>query len=172
MREIERGLSLRQPWAWLVVNGLKDLENRRWNTRFRGTFLIHAAQSNAYVNLTSEGGISFGEGYTPESAAHAFWTAMAVHNPMRARIEALEAVLRRVVHGLDELHGNRESSSECGPSGARAVERYQGELSGAIDSARELLGRRAACTFHADCRACEDLAVSCWRSALRHAQEP
>jgi hypothetical protein len=37
-------LSLRQPWAWMVVAGGKNIENRRWNTRFRGEFLIHAAK--------------------------------------------------------------------------------------------------------------------------------
>lgn len=37
-------LSLRQPWAWLVVEGLKPLENRRWNTKRRGPFLVHAAK--------------------------------------------------------------------------------------------------------------------------------
>jgi hypothetical protein len=40
-----RALSLTQPWAWLVVHGGKDIENRRWNTRLRGQFLIHASKS-------------------------------------------------------------------------------------------------------------------------------
>src|ERR1700712_1986361 len=37
-------LSLRQPWAWLVVNGFKDIENRSWKTKHRGPLLIHASQ--------------------------------------------------------------------------------------------------------------------------------
>lgn len=37
-------LSIRQPWAWLVVHGGKNVENRTWPTRFRGRFLIHAAK--------------------------------------------------------------------------------------------------------------------------------
>lgn len=37
-------LSLRQPWAWMVVHGGKSIENRKWNTRFRGAFLVHAAK--------------------------------------------------------------------------------------------------------------------------------
>lgn len=37
-------LSLRQPWAWMVVEGGKGIENRRWNTRFRGSFFVHAAK--------------------------------------------------------------------------------------------------------------------------------
>lgn len=39
-----KALSLRQPWAWLVVHGGKAIENRVWNTSFRGDFLIHAAK--------------------------------------------------------------------------------------------------------------------------------
>lgn len=37
-------LSIRQPWAWLILNAGKDLENRKWKTKFRGRFLIHAAK--------------------------------------------------------------------------------------------------------------------------------
>lgn len=39
-----RALSIRQPWAWLVVNGYKDIENRTWSTEFRGRVYIHAGQ--------------------------------------------------------------------------------------------------------------------------------
>ena len=35
-------LSVRQPWAWLIVNGIKSIENRTWRTKFRGRILIHA----------------------------------------------------------------------------------------------------------------------------------
>lgn len=34
-------LSIQQPWAWLIVNGFKDIENRDWRTTFRGPVLIH-----------------------------------------------------------------------------------------------------------------------------------
>lgn len=33
-----------QPWAWLIIHGGKTIENRGWDTRFRGRFLIHAAK--------------------------------------------------------------------------------------------------------------------------------
>jgi hypothetical protein len=36
-------LSIRQPFAWMIVHGFKDIENRTWRTHFRGPFLIHAA---------------------------------------------------------------------------------------------------------------------------------
>ena len=38
-------LSVRQPWAWLIVNGLKDIENRSWRTHYLGPLLIHASLS-------------------------------------------------------------------------------------------------------------------------------
>jgi hypothetical protein len=37
-------LSVRQPFAWLIVNGFKPIENRTWRTSYRGPLLIHASQ--------------------------------------------------------------------------------------------------------------------------------
>jgi len=37
-------ISIRQPWASLIVSSLKDVENRTWPTRYRGPVLIHASQ--------------------------------------------------------------------------------------------------------------------------------
>lgn len=37
-------LSIRQPWAWLILNAGKDIENRSWPTKVRGRVLIHAAK--------------------------------------------------------------------------------------------------------------------------------
>ena len=37
-------LSLKQPWATLLVHGLKQVEVRRWATSRRGKILIHAAR--------------------------------------------------------------------------------------------------------------------------------
>lgn len=39
-----KALSIRQPWAWLILNAGKDIENRDWPTSFRGRFLIHASK--------------------------------------------------------------------------------------------------------------------------------
>ena len=39
-----RALSIRQPWAWLVVNGYKDIENRTWSANFQGRIYVHAGQ--------------------------------------------------------------------------------------------------------------------------------
>jgi hypothetical protein len=37
--------SIRQPWAFLIASGFKDIENRSWRTNFRGEFFIHAGKS-------------------------------------------------------------------------------------------------------------------------------
>ena len=37
-------LTVRQPWAWAILNAGKDIENRDWATRFRGRVLIHASK--------------------------------------------------------------------------------------------------------------------------------
>lgn len=39
-----RTLTVRQPWAHLIIEGGKDVENRSWATSYRGTVLIHAGQ--------------------------------------------------------------------------------------------------------------------------------
>jgi hypothetical protein len=38
-------LSVRQPWAWMILHGGKDVENRDWPTKVRGRVLIHAAKT-------------------------------------------------------------------------------------------------------------------------------
>ncbi|GIW79108.1 MAG: hypothetical protein KatS3mg105_0915 [Gemmatales bacterium] len=44
MPEIEYALSIKQPWATLLVNGIKTIEIRSWPTRHRGIVYVHAAR--------------------------------------------------------------------------------------------------------------------------------
>lgn len=46
-----KALSIRQPWAGLIVAGVKHIENRAWRTRFRGRLLIHAAVGRSGLTL-------------------------------------------------------------------------------------------------------------------------
>jgi hypothetical protein len=39
-----KAITVRQPWAWLLIHGTKDIENRDWPTRYRGEIAIHAAK--------------------------------------------------------------------------------------------------------------------------------
>lgn len=38
-----KALSIKQPWAFLIAHGIKDIENRTWRTNFRGRIYIHAS---------------------------------------------------------------------------------------------------------------------------------
>lgn len=44
-----KALSIKQPWASLIAHGIKDIENRTWNTKFRGRIYIHA--SGKLINI-------------------------------------------------------------------------------------------------------------------------
>ncbi len=39
-----KALSIKQPFAELILQGKKKIELRKWNTFFRGGFLIHASK--------------------------------------------------------------------------------------------------------------------------------
>jgi len=64
MTQQPRVLSLTQPWAWLVVNGYKDIENRRWHTKYRGWCYIHAAKG------VTRGNYSDVVAFTKDKAPH------------------------------------------------------------------------------------------------------
>lgn len=39
-----RALTVKQPWADLIVEGKKDVENRGWSVNWRGVVLIHSSK--------------------------------------------------------------------------------------------------------------------------------
>lgn len=45
-------LTIKQPWASLIAEGVKDIENRTWPTKFKGRVLIHSSAASA--GATSE----------------------------------------------------------------------------------------------------------------------
>lgn len=47
-----RVLSIRQPYAWLIIAGLKPVENRTRPLRYRGPLLIHAGRKRAATPLS------------------------------------------------------------------------------------------------------------------------
>ncbi|HEY1417902.1 MAG TPA: ASCH domain-containing protein [Myxococcaceae bacterium] len=51
-----RAITIRQPWAELIVRGEKDVENRSWRTRHRGPLLIHAG-GRAHRELFGQHGV-------------------------------------------------------------------------------------------------------------------
>ena len=47
-----KALSVRQPWAWAIVNGYKKIENRRWRSKYVGPLLIHAGEREDTDNIS------------------------------------------------------------------------------------------------------------------------
>lgn len=43
-----KALSIRQPWASMIIQGYKPVENRSWKAKHRGPLLIHAAKKYDY----------------------------------------------------------------------------------------------------------------------------
>ncbi len=43
-----KAISIKQPWAWLILEGIKPVENRSWKFVHRGPLLIHASKTIDY----------------------------------------------------------------------------------------------------------------------------
>lgn len=57
-------ISIKQPYASLIVSGIKDIENRSWKTSYRGRVLIHASAVPALSGI---------EELTPEQMQFAYY---------------------------------------------------------------------------------------------------
>ena len=53
-----RALSVRQPWTDLIMAGVKDVENRTWDTDYRGWLLIHASLKRDTSDLLDLGALA------------------------------------------------------------------------------------------------------------------
>ena len=72
-------LSIQQPWAWLIVNGFKDVENRDWPTKIRGIVGVHAGKK------IDHGGIAIVRSEFPQAAASTRSSRSLFHvSPYRA----------------------------------------------------------------------------------------
>ncbi len=55
-----RALTIHQPYADLIVDGFKKIENRTWRTHYRGLVAIHAGKSRARLGSRSGYRYTFG----------------------------------------------------------------------------------------------------------------
>ena len=60
-----QALTVRQPWANLLVTGVKHIETRGWHTAVRGRVAVHAAKSPAYLRAVAPKMRSFTTGNEP-----------------------------------------------------------------------------------------------------------
>lgn len=49
-----KAITIKQPWAKLIAQGIKDIENRTWPTKFRGKVLIHTSAKSVDVLFSVE----------------------------------------------------------------------------------------------------------------------
>lgn len=61
-------LSVRHPWAHLIIEGVKPVENRPWTTTYRGPLLIHAGLKPSVTPLATINE-TFGLTLTPDQFA-------------------------------------------------------------------------------------------------------
>ena len=45
LKDIPRGISIKQPWAWLIAAGWKPVENRNQCFKYRGPVALHASKT-------------------------------------------------------------------------------------------------------------------------------
>lgn len=80
-----KALTVRQPWAWAIVYAGKDIENRNWNTRYRGEIAIHAAKGLMREEYTESVDL------------------LRRHYKCRKEIPSYEAMIRGAIIGVAEL---------------------------------------------------------------------
>lgn len=95
-----KALSIRQPWAWLIIHGGKDIENRSWGTKFRGRFLVHAAKGMTRDEYTEAADFAKTQGIT---------------------IPPVEALLRGGIVGSVELVDSQDNSPSPWYMGQKAL---------------------------------------------------
>ena len=88
-----RILTVRQPWAWAIVHGEKDVENRTQSWKYRGPIAIHAA------NQTSEQGMR-------DDNVRAAWSEHGEGDP-------LEALVIGAVIGVVDLVDVHTCATDC-----------------------------------------------------------
>lgn len=54
IQNLNKAISIKQPWAYLICAGIKDVENRTWPTKYRGRVYIHASAKLAKHEFTWE----------------------------------------------------------------------------------------------------------------------
>jgi hypothetical protein len=65
-----KALTVRQPWASLIICGVKDIENRDWQTTYRGIMAIHSSAKMSREDM--EDACALMRQFVPRFSADAF----------------------------------------------------------------------------------------------------
>jgi hypothetical protein len=128
-----KAISVRQPWAWLLIHGGKSIENRDWYTGYRGPLAIHAASAMSIFEL-----------YDAIDFVRRFDPALAEKIPNR-----LGLVFGAVIGTVEQVGCFRESFSMPGGYGFTKIQGlqltgqdlhwFQGRFGHVYQNPRELL---------------------------------
>ena len=87
-----KALSIRQPWAWMIVHGFKDIENRDWATRVRGRVLIHAAKGMTREEWSDAWDFARGSGAGPHAISQDVTRANIERGGIIGSVEIVDCV--------------------------------------------------------------------------------
>jgi hypothetical protein len=84
-----KAISIRPQWAWAIMYAGKDIENRTWKTKIRGTIAVHASQTMSRGDYE--------------------WALEKIKEIRpRAKVPAYEAMVRGAIIGLVDVVGCQE----------------------------------------------------------------
>src|SRR5688500_13638690 len=87
-------LSIRQPWVDLILWGVKDVENRKRVTHFRGTILVHASAGKpSYEHIAA---------IEPVAQEHRFISRNRPYEPERGMIIGMVDIVDCVTKSKNE----------------------------------------------------------------------
>lgn len=91
-------LSIRQPWAWLILNAGKDIENRDWPTKVRGRVLVHAAKSMTWDEWGHAWDFAHGSGAGPKALDRGLTFHTIERGGIVGSVEIVDCVKRSASH--------------------------------------------------------------------------
>ena len=130
-----KAITIKQPWASLIVEGIKDIENRTWKTNFRGRVLIHAGmarQRSMQLLLTTEQLIEKGK------RLDMYKTDFDVSFPKGVIIGSVEIVDCVINH--PSIWAEKSKLNEC-PDCKRKITKLKSDFHCCLDCGRILIYR-------------------------------
>jgi hypothetical protein len=90
-------LSVKSPYSYLIVNGIKDVENRTWQTKYRGELCIHSSGKDEW---------DLNDDFYPDSIlklCDKYWELIDSQKKEEAENYLNENVILKKIAHLDEL---------------------------------------------------------------------
>lgn len=90
-------LTIKEPFATLIAQGIKDVENRTWKTTFRGRIYIHTAQKPACKKLVEvldwKQAFEYGYKYKEKGFKEIQSTSQLTHGAIIGEVDIVDCVL-------------------------------------------------------------------------------